>query len=97
VGIDGLFLLLIGYLTFRSTFLPRILGALIAFAGLGWLTLLAPPLANYLLPYIEVLGVLAEGSLMLWLLVMGVNAQHWQEQASAAGEPDHSVSGRAAV
>jgi len=82
---DGLFLLLIGYLIFRSTFLPRILGALIAFAGLGWLTLLAPPLANYLLPYIEVLGVLAEGSLMLWLLVMGVNAQHWQEQASAAG------------
>ncbi len=81
----GLFDVVIGYLILRSTFLPRILGALIAFAGLGWLTLLAPPLANYLLPYIEVLGVLAEGSLMLWLLVMGVNAQHWQEQASAAG------------
>jgi hypothetical protein len=82
---DGLFLLLIGYLIFRSTFLPRILGALIAFAGLGWLTILAPPLATYLLPYIEVLGVLAEGSLMLWLLVIGVNAQRWKEQASAAG------------
>jgi Domain of unknown function (DUF4386) len=78
-------LLLIGYLIFRSTFLPRILGALIAFAGLGWLTILSPPLAHYLLPYIEVLGVLAEGSLMLWLLVMGVNGQRWKEQASAAG------------
>jgi hypothetical protein len=82
----GLFNLLIGYLIFRSTFLPRILGALMAFSGLGWLTFLSPPLANYLLTYIEVLGVLAKGSLMLWLLVMGVNAQRWKEQASAPGE-----------
>ncbi len=81
---DGLFLLLIGYLIFRSTFLPRILGVLTAFAGLGWLTILSPPLATFLLPSIEVLGVLAEGSLMLWLLVIGVNAQRWNEQASAA-------------
>ncbi len=83
---DGLFLFLIGYLIFRSTFLPRILGALVAFAGLGWLTFLSPLLANYLSTYIEVLGVLAEGSLMLWLLVIGVNTHRWKEQASAAGE-----------
>ena len=82
---DGLFLFLIGYLIFRSTFLPRILGALVAFAGLGWLTFLSPPLANYLLTYLEVLGVLAEASLMLWLLVIGVNGQRWIERASAAG------------
>ena len=78
----GVFQLLIGYLIFRSTFLPRILGALIALAGLGWLTFLSPPLANHLLTYLEVLGFLAEGSLMLWLLVMGVNAQRWKERAS---------------
>ena len=81
----GLFQLLIGYLIFRSTFLPRILGALMAFAGLGWLIFLSPPLANYLLTYLEVLGFLAEASLMLWLLVMGVNSQRWNELASAAG------------
>ena len=81
--IDGLFLLLLGYLMFRSTFLPRILGALVVFAGLGWLTFLVPPLANDLSTPIEVLGVLAEGSLMLWLLVMGVNDERWKEQASA--------------
>jgi Domain of unknown function (DUF4386) len=79
----GLYCLLIGYLIFRSTFLPRILGALMAFAGLGWLTFLSPPLANHLSPYIQVLGVLAEGSLMLWLLVIGVNVQRWKEQASS--------------
>ena len=82
---DGLFLLLIGYLIFRSTFLPRVLGALMVLAGLGWLTFLSPPLANYLYTYIQVLGGLAEASLMLWLLVIGVNAERWKGQASAAG------------
>jgi hypothetical protein len=78
----GVYCLLIGYLIFRSAFLPRILGVLMAFAGLGWLTFLSPTLANYLSPYIQVLGVLAEGSLMLWLLVMGVNVAKWEEKAS---------------
>jgi hypothetical protein len=78
----GVYCLLIGYLIFRSAFLPRILGVLMAFAGLGWLTFLSPTLANYLSPYIQVLGVLAEGSLMLWLLVMAVNVAKWEEKAS---------------
>ncbi|MGA8767007.1 MAG: DUF4386 domain-containing protein [Candidatus Acidiferrales bacterium] len=79
----GFYCLLIGYLIFRSAFLPRILGVLMAFAGLGWLTFLSPPLADYLSPYIQVLGILAELSLCLWLLVMGVNVQGWKEQAGA--------------
>jgi hypothetical protein len=82
----GLFNLLIGYLIFKSTFLPRILGVLMALSGLGWLTFLSPPLANYLLTYIAVLGIIAELSLMLWLLVRGVNVQRWKERASGAGE-----------
>ena len=39
----GFFCLLIGYLIFKSDFLPRILGVLIALAGLGWLTFLSQP------------------------------------------------------
>jgi len=81
----GLFNLLIGYLIFKSTFLPRILGVLMALSGLGWLMFLSPPLANYLLSYIEVSGIIAEASLMLWLLVKGVNVERWREQASAQG------------
>jgi|SRR5271165_260145 len=78
----GPYCLLIGYLIFRSTFLPRILGVLMAFAGLGWL-IFRSPLAVQLSTYLQVLGFLAEASLMLWLLVKGVNAQRWEEQATA--------------
>ena len=80
----GVYCLLIGYLIFKSSFLPRILGVLMGFAGLGWLTFLFPPLADYVSPYNLVLGFLAELALMLWLLVMGVNVQRWKEQARAA-------------
>jgi hypothetical protein len=80
----GFYDLLIGYLIFRSAFLPRILGVLMALAGLGWLTFLSPPLGNHLSPYNLVLGFVAELLLMLWLLVMGVNVQRWNAQASAA-------------
>jgi len=78
----GFYCLLIGYLIFRSTFLPRILGALMAFASLGWLTFLSPPLAEYLYPYNLAPGILGEGSLTVWLLAVGVNVPRWQEQAA---------------
>ncbi len=71
----GSYCLLIGYLIFKSNFLPRFLGALMALAGLCWLTFLLPPLTHYLYPYNMATGVLGQGSLILWLLVMGVNAQ----------------------
>jgi hypothetical protein len=77
--------LLIGYLIFRSTFLSRIVGALMVCAGFGWLTFLSMPLANYLSPYNLIPGMLGEVSVCLWLLVMGVNDQRWKEQAGAAG------------
>ena len=83
---DGVFLLLIGYLIFRATFLPPLLGVLVALAGLGWLTYLWPPLARELTPYIQGIGGLAEGTLMLWLLVIGVDGERWQEQANAGRE-----------
>jgi hypothetical protein len=50
LAFHGFYWILIGYLIFRSTFLPRILGALLAIAGLCWLTYLPPRLANYLSP-----------------------------------------------
>jgi Domain of unknown function (DUF4386) len=83
---DGFSCLVIGYLIFRSTFLPRILGPLVAIAGLGWLTYLSPPLARFLSPYNLALGILGQESLMLWLLVMALNEQRWREQAGLAAQ-----------
>ena len=83
----GPYCLLIGYLIFRSSFLPRILGLLMVLAGLGWVAFLFPTVAHSLALYIEVLGIFAEASLMLWLLVMGINVQRWKEQAKASGKP----------
>jgi hypothetical protein len=71
----GTYCLLLGYLILRSTFLPRILGALMVLAGLGWLTFLILPPTSHVTRYIEVLGIVAEGLLMLWLLTIGVNPQ----------------------
>ena len=83
----GPYCLLIGYLILRSTFLPRILGVLMAFAGLGWLAFLIPAIAHNLSLYIEGVGVVAEASLMLWLIVMGVNVERWKERANTTGIP----------
>jgi len=82
VVLNGFYCLLIGYLIFRSTVLPRILGALMAIGGLGWLTFLSQPLANHLSPYNLASGILGQESVMLWLLVMGVSVQRSKGQAS---------------
>lgn len=81
----GFYCVLIGYLIIRSTFLPRILGALMAFAGLGYLTFLWPPLGKFLNPYNMIPGAIGEWSLMIWLLVKGVDQQRWNENSSVAG------------
>jgi hypothetical protein len=77
----GPYCLLIGWLILRSNFLPLLIGWLMVLAGLGWLAFLSPPIARHLSVPIEGIGILAEASLMLWLLVKGVNEERWKEQA----------------
>lgn len=80
----GFYCVLIGYLTFRSTFLPRIVGALFTLAGLGWLTFLSPSLGAALSPITMLTGLAGEGSLGVWFLLKGVDVQRWQERGNAA-------------
>ena len=82
--------LVLGYLIFRSCYLPKILGVLMQIAGLCYLInsfalILAPAVAGALFPWVLLPAFIAELSLALWLLVKGVNVQRWKEQASAAG------------
>ena len=79
----GPYCLLIGYLIFNSTFLPRVLGVLMMLAGLGWLLFLSPPLSHALSSYIKVVGFLAEASLMVWLLAIGVDVSKWESKVKA--------------
>jgi hypothetical protein len=80
---------MIGYLIFKSIFLPRVIGALMALGGLAYATnnlaiflSLTPPM--YLSHIVPALGGLGELSLILWLLIVGANAQRWQEQGGAS-------------
>ena len=76
----GFWCIALGALILRSTFLPRILGAGMVLAGLGYAPYLYPPLATSLYPYNLALGV-GELALVLWLLIRGVDVRRWQEQA----------------
>jgi hypothetical protein len=80
----GVSTILKGYLVLKSTFWPRFLGVLGIVAGFGWLTFMAPPLANRVYPYIVTVGLLGAAAQILWLLVIGVDEQRWKDQASRA-------------
>lgn len=85
----GCFCVVIGRVIFRSGFLPKAIGALMQIAGLCYLTnsfalIVSPAFANRLFPTILLPAFVGEASLCLWLLVKGVHAERWMEQAGAA-------------
>ena len=81
LAVFGADCLLIGYLIVKSTFLPRVLGTLMMLGGIGLLTYPSPLLATDLYPYNTAPALVAETSLMLWLLVKGVNVQQKEQRA----------------
>jgi hypothetical protein len=85
----GLDILVFAYLVLRSAFLPRAIGVLLAIDGLAYLCysftdILAPQAAAQLVPWIQLPALVGEGSLCLWLLVVGINLDRWKEQTRAA-------------
>jgi len=76
-------------LIWNATFLPRAFGPLMAIDGLGYLTnafaaIITPAFAAHLVPYIMLPILVAEGSLCLWYLIVGVDERRWVERADAA-------------
>ncbi len=83
----GCVCLILGYLIFKSGFLPKAIGVLMQIAGLSYLTdsfalILAPTFANRIFPAVLVPAFVGEASLCLWLLIKGVNVPKWEEKAS---------------
>jgi len=79
----GLWLLPLGYLVFKSGFLPKILGVLLIMAGFGYLIDVFGSflLSNYNLG-IGLFTGLAEIFFLLWLLIKGVNVTQWKKRAA---------------
>jgi len=88
LALFGLWCFLSGWLIFRSTFMPRIIGVLLSIDGVGWMMFVYPPLGSSLFTFIAIAAGLADIPLQLWLLIAGVNPQRWKEQAAAAGITD---------
>ena len=70
----GLYLILLGYLIFKSGYIPKIVGIVVAIAGIGWLI---DNIRPYLFPGLQInftiIAITGFGELILmfWLLIMG--------------------------
>ncbi|MFC2076176.1 DUF4386 domain-containing protein [candidate division KSB1 bacterium] len=81
----GFHCLVLGYLLYKSTYLPRILGILLAAASVGYLT---DSFGNFLFANYEatislvflVPGTIGELLLAFWLLFKGVDVQKWHDR-----------------
>ena len=84
----ALHLLLVGWLVFRSGFLPRILGALLALASVGYFaesfgSILSSSsgVTDPLAILVIVLAVPGELAFTVWLLVKGIDEDAWHARA----------------
>jgi len=80
----GLHLFIIGYLIFKSTYFPKVLGILFLFASFGYLI---DSFGNFLLPQYDAIYTVivlatipAELALAFWLLIKGVNVEAWEKR-----------------
>ena len=75
--------LVTGHLIFRSGYFPRMLGVLLALAGMAYLTnsftlLLAPEVEHRIVLPLLLTAFVGELSLALWLAVKGVDVAKWR-------------------
>ncbi|NNJ12808.1 DUF4386 domain-containing protein [Chloroflexales bacterium ZM16-3] len=79
---------LLGYLIYKSGYIPRVLGVLFLLAACGYLfdslALLFVPSYATTPAIIALVIAVAEIAFPVWLLVKGVRADRWEERASAA-------------
>ncbi len=82
----GLWLFPLGFLVFKSGFLPRILGVLLIIGALGYVI---DSLAGILFPGYKAIvsqivilpNFISEFAFFIWLLIKGVNVEEWEKRA----------------
>jgi hypothetical protein len=79
----SIWVLLLGYLVFKSGFLPRILGILLMLGGLCYT---AAAVLFFLFPNFDatlfgLFAFIGEALFYLWLLIKGVNVEEWKKRA----------------
>lgn len=80
----GLWLFPMGYLAFKSNYIPKLIGVMLMIGCFGYLAdsfiyLLMPDLGIEFAQY----TFIGEIALPLWLLIRGVNVEQWQKKAVA--------------
>ncbi len=79
----------LGYLVYRSEFLPRTLGILLVVSAIGYLAnsaaiFLFPSLEETMATVVLLTSLVGELPLTLWLLIKGVDARRWQQRGEQA-------------
>ena len=81
----GLHLIFAGYLVFKTNYIPKLLGALVIIAGLGYLF---ESVAGFLFPDFSVpisqFTFLGEPLFAIWLVIKGVSVKQWRKLALAS-------------
>lgn len=82
----GVSCLLLGYLVYRSGYLPKFIGVLLVAAGFTYLIgsytrFLFPAYVQTVMP-IYIVAIVAELAMSLWLLIKGVRVAAWESAAS---------------
>ena len=92
----GIHCVLIGSLIAWSTFLPRVIGALLVVAGTCYIVdsltyFVSPQFREQLFPFLLLPGFVAEGILAFWLLFRGLNSTKWHEAAIRNVQTTHLI------
>lgn len=77
----GLWLLPMGYLVYKSNYIPKIIGILLTIGGFGYL---ADSFIFFLFPNFSVVfsefTFIGEVMMVFWLLIKGVNVEQWEKR-----------------
>jgi hypothetical protein len=82
----ALHLLVLGYLVYKSGYIPKVLGIMLVVASCGYFidsfgTVLVPQYAELYASVVVLTAIVGELPLAFWLLIKGINVEQWKKRA----------------